>query len=72
MQYSNLVVVVVYIMKIRTDIKDALKESKKSSADLSREIGLNYEILNRYLNGRARMPENVENAISEKLKEWND
>ena len=58
-------------MIIRMDIKSALKTANKSSADLARGIEINYEVLNRYLNGRAKMPVSIEKKITAKIEEWN-
>lgn len=58
-------------MKIRKDIKSKLKKMRKSAADLSRSISVNYEMLNRYLNGRAAMPPAVEEKVKAKIDEWN-
>ena len=57
------------MFEIRDDIKKALKESGKTSADLARFLGKNYDVVNRWLNGRAKMPEDVDNQIREFLSD---
>jgi transcriptional regulator with XRE-family HTH domain len=51
-------------MNIRTDLKQKIKQAGMTAADVSRGIGINYEMLNRYLNGRANMPKSIEDQIN--------
>lgn len=57
-------------MIIREDIKTALKEGRRTCADLARKLDMNYEVLNRYINGRAPLSEELERQISVVLEEW--
>jgi DNA transposition AAA+ family ATPase len=58
-------------MEIRTDIKARLVVYGKTMAALARAIDVNYEMLNRYLNGRAKMPAAVEEQIEAQFEKWN-
>lgn len=53
-----------------SEIKTQLKSVGRTGADLGRALELNYETLNRYLNGRAKTPSAVERKIKEKINEW--
>ncbi len=57
-------------MKIRTDIKEIIKSHGKKAADLSRDMNINYDTLNSYLNGRKEIPAKVEEQIFLTLKVW--
>ena len=56
--------------EVRDDIKDAIIDSGKKYVDLSRELKINYDTLNSYLNGRRTMPEDVEDKIWKILGLW--
>ena len=57
-------------MEIRKDIKQLLKGVGKSGADLSRELDMNYDLLNAYLNGRKKMPRELDTAIEAVIEKW--
>jgi len=55
-------------MEVRADIKTSLHQIGKSCADLARYLGKSYEVINRYINGRAKMPPDIEEAINKFLE----
>ena len=57
-------------LKVYDEIKLKLKILGKTQSELSRSIGKNYNVMNRYLNGLAPMPEKVLGLINSKIEEW--
>ncbi len=58
------------LYEVRNDIKDSITDSGRKFVDLSRELRINYDTLNSYLNGRRSMPEEVENKIWKIIGIW--
>lgn len=57
-------------LEVRDDLKRRLKDTGKKASDLARELGLNYNILNGYLNGRQKMKVQTNDKINAILSLW--
>ena len=58
--------------EIREDIKGIIKTLGKKMSDLSRELKINYDTLNAYINGRREMPAGVAEKINTIITTWSD
>lgn len=56
--------------EIATDIKTRLKAAGKTSADLSREMKINYDTLGGFINGRRKMTVDIQDRINKVLESW--
>ena len=58
------------MLEVRDDIKTVVKGLCRNLSDLSRELQMNYDSLNHYLNGRRPMPQDVSEKIMKVLSNW--
>lgn len=58
------------VLQVREDVKKRLRMTGKKGSDLARELGLNYDVLNGYLNGRRAMPQGMDDRINGALSVW--
>ena len=58
--------------KIHEEIKEDLRQAGRTMTELSMALGINYDSLNHYLNGRRELPGEMETKINETIAEWKD
>jgi plasmid maintenance system antidote protein VapI len=60
------------VYEVRDDVKGVLNTLGKKMTDLSRELQINYDTLNAYLNGRREMPSEISERIEKVITKWAD